>query len=281
LLARYVPQHLRAFLFSVKQTSVPVGGALAGFVLPIIATSVDWRVAAASGAVLCIGLAAFAEGRRRDLDDDRDPSASIGVGSATGAIRLVARTPALRRLAVASAAFAGLQFTFTSFFVSYVADRAGFSLVAAGSALSVAMTTSIGARLLWGWIADRWGGPIVIALLGMAMAVFFGAIYLVGPTWPYGAVVALGVAVGATALSWNGVYLSEVAREAPPGRVTDATAGCMFITFIGGLAEPALFSALVALTGGYLEGFVAIAMLALACGFLFLARGKPRRQHHP
>jgi hypothetical protein len=95
------------------------------------------------------------------------------------------------------------------------------------------------------------------------------------PDWPLAAIVGVAMVFGASAIGWNGVYLSEVARRAPAGQVGTATGGTQFFTFLGALSGPPLFAASVSVTGGYGGGFAAFAVLPLAAGVLLLARPRP------
>jgi hypothetical protein len=74
----------------------------------------------------------------------------------------------------------------------------------------------------------------------------------------------VGVAMGATAIGWNGALLAETARLAPEGQAGPATAALGFVFAMTMLVAPPLFSALVGLTGGYAAGFVLCGTTALA-----------------
>ena len=71
------------------------------------------------------------------------------------------------------------------------------------------------------------------------MAVAAGAMAISSPDWPRAAMIVLCAAFGGTAIGWNGVYLAEVAREAPAGKTVEATGGALFFTFFGVLITPA------------------------------------------
>ena len=49
------------------------------------------------------------------------------------------------------------------------------------------------------------------------------------------------MAFGATAVGWNGVFLAEIASLAPRERISDATGGSAFFTFLGVVVTPPLF----------------------------------------
>ena len=75
---------------------------------------------------------------------------------------------------------------------------------------------------------------------------------------------------GATAIGWNGVYLAEVARQAPRGRAGEATGGTLFFTFSGVLVGPPIFAFLVEGGVSYSVAFLLVAVPALVCGLILL-----------
>jgi hypothetical protein len=101
---------------------------------------------------------------------------------------------------------------------------------------------------------------------GAVAAVFTGG-------WPPLAVLGVSVVYGATAVGWNGVFLAEVARLAPEGRVAIITGGTQFFTFAGVLIGPPAFGAIASATGSYGAGFALIAAFPLAAGIGLLATG--------
>jgi len=74
-------------------------------------------------------------------------------------------------------------------------------------------------------------------------------------------VLALSAAYGATAVGWNGVYISEVARVVPPEQAAAATGGSLAMTYSGVVALPLLFWAIVAGSGSYPAAFGFTAVL--------------------
>ena len=79
---------------------------------------------------------------------------------------------------------------------------------------------------------------------------------------------------GASAVGWNGVYLAEVARQAPPGQASMATGGTLFITFLGVVLGPAAFGALSGAFDSYRVGYAALSVPALVCGALLWRLGR-------
>jgi amino acid permease len=100
------------------------------------------------------------------------------------------------------------------------------------------------------------------------------------PEWPRVAMIVLCAAFGGTAIGWNGVYLAEVAREAPAGKTVEATGGALFFTFFGVLITPPLFAAIVEGGGSYGLAFAVVAAPTLLCGLWLLARAAPRARRN-
>jgi hypothetical protein len=104
------------------------------------------------------------------------------------------------------------------------------------------------------------------------------ALALLTPEWSRVAVLAVCALYGATAVGWNGVFLAEVARLAPEGRVAVLTGGTQFFTFGGVLLGPPLFGAIASATGSYGVGFVAAAVLPLLAVAGMIARARSGRR---
>jgi MFS family permease len=258
------PARRRSLIFGIKQTGVPAGAALIGVVAPIAAVGLGWR-----GAVLAVagfGLAvALALGPlRRGLDADADPRRPVSWRGALASLGLFRHDAALRAITLAAAAFGVGQFCFSSFFVVFQVEALGADLVAAGANLALAQVAGMVGRIGWGVLADRLAPAPVLRLLGVAIALVSAALALAGPGWPGAAVTAAGIAMGATAIGWNGVLLAEAARLAPPGQAGAATAMLGVVFALAMLVAPSLFSLLVQATGGYAAGFGLCAAAGLA-----------------
>jgi MFS family permease len=263
LLIRQTPPERRALVFSIKQTGVPVGGALAGILVPALVVALGWKGAALATAALTFAVAVAVQPVRRALDGDADPKARGERGVLT-AIRLVLAEPTLRRLALASLAFSAMQLCFSAFVVTFLTERVGLTLVTAGAVMAAAQVAAIGGRILWGWVADRFMATRqLLGVLGLVMAASAAALSLVTPGWPVAAIAAVTVVLGASGLGWNGIYLAEVATLAPPGKAGMVTGGALSLTFLGIVIGPALFSAVVGASGSYRLAFLAASCCAV------------------
>lgn len=274
VLARTTPPERRGLVFSLKQTGVPLGGFLAGALVPVLVVTMGWQVAAVVVASAAVVLALASQPIRASLDVDRKARAPLRAGALLGPLRVVWADRALRLLSLASFAFAAVQLSLTAFLVAFLVQEVGLSLVTAGLILSVAQTGGVAGRVLWGMLADAWVGvrPMLVALaFVMAACAALMAALGAGAPWPVAGIVALVLVYGATAIGWNGVFLAEVAHLAPPGQAGAATGGALFITYAGVVAGPALFGVLAGLPGGYALAFGVMAAGSALGGLLVLA----------
>ena len=271
ILARHTPAHLSSLVFSIKQTGVPIGGMLAGALVPLFVIAFGWRGAALAVAGMCALCIAAVQPTRRHFDTALRPDPVTVRGSVVGPLRLVLAHRALRRLCFASFFFAAIQQCFSVFLVTYLVNGLGMPFLKAGLTLSIAQASGVLARIVWGALADVTGRPqAVLGWLGVAMTGGGVAVALFTDGWAYGWIIAACVLLGATAVGWNGLFLSEVARIAPGDQASRATGGALFITFFGVVAGPPVFGATAAATGSYGDGFIVFAVLAGLSGLSVL-----------
>jgi sugar phosphate permease len=272
ILARLTRPERRAFIFSLKQTGVQIGGVAAGIVFPAALATVGWQSGLGTLAVLLFVYAVALEPMRRRLA--RRDAPQRPARNAEPAVAYVLRSPALRTLSIASFAFHAMQVCLNTFLVTFLVTQHGLSLAHAGLLLSIAQFGGFAGRLGFGLVvgprlpvlrvlvAIGFGMTACAALLGIAA----GALHLT-------ALGALCFLFGLTAAGWNGVFLAEIAREAAPGEIARVTGGVMVTAYAGLILGPIAFAAAAAtLTLG--AGYVALALATLA-GSTALARARP------
>ena len=273
ILARITKAKDRPLVFSIKQSGAPLGGFLAGLLIPWIAVTVGWREALIFAAALGIITVFMVQPLRANADDDRQPGSAISIHGVWQQLHLLAGNRVLRRLTLASFIYAGIQNCLLAYMVIYLVDHVGLDLIRAGFAYACMHLIGVGARIAWGWIADRFiPAAIVLAGLGIASAIFVLIIAQFTPQTPFWVIVTISAAAGATAASWNGVFLAEVIRAAPPNQGAAATGGVIFFTYFGLVVGPTVFAAVISISGGYTEAFYVIAGAIFAAALMILPR---------
>lgn len=259
LLSRLVSDWNRNIVFSIKQTSVPIGAAASGLLLPAVALRLDWVAAVLTLLGVALITAALCAPVRRQLDDLM--AGTEPVDGKTQPFRVLCSSPPVRRMAALAGCFAAVQFGLSAVFVTLLVERHGLGLAEAGGALTVAMALAVAARLGLGSLADLFSARIVLGGIGVVMALATLSLILTGDPW---ASTVAATLLMTAAFSWNGVFLAETARIAPTGAVGPATAAAMSTVFLGGAAAPAVFAALVAATGNFTPAlfFFLLAMIA-------------------
>ncbi|WP_442593610.1 MFS transporter [Parapusillimonas sp. JC17] len=276
LLARTTPAHRMSFVFSIKQTGVPLGGALAGIIVPGLADMVGWQWAFLAVALASLLCALAIQPLCSSLDTDRDRTQPLSFGNGlAGPLRLVFSQRSLAILAAVSFMFSISQTSLTTYLVTYLHEDLGMGLVIAGFTLAVAQAAGVGGRLLWGYLSDRLLGPVrmlaVLALLIALCAIITP--FLAKVDSPLLVIVVLSL-FGSSAIGWNGVYLAEVARQAPAGQASIATGGALAMTFLGVVVGPPIFGIVAQSVGSYGLAYATLLLPAGICLFLLWSNRK-------
>jgi len=277
ILARTTAPHQMSLVFSIKQTGVPVGSMLAGAVVPSLMLAIGWQFSLITIAGVCVVSAALSQQLRQAMDDQRQKHISFAVSTLLAPIRMVLNHRPLLIMAACSFMFSMVQMSLTTYLVTYLHDDLAYGMVAAGLLLSITQMGGISGRIVWGFVADRFTTPQnMLALLAALMAICSAATALVLPESPPWMVWLILVLFGASAIGWNGVYLAEVAKQAPDGKASMATGGTLTFTFMGVVVGPPLFGLLASLFGNYRSGFLALTFTsALCCWVLWRLKPQP------
>jgi MFS family permease len=167
LLGRVSPPRLAPLVFSIKQTAVPAGVLICGFLGPAMAGALGWRGAMLAMAVACVACAAMLQPLRARFDDDRVPSRRFRLSDFRTTIASVLQARDLRRLSFACFAFNGVQSVFTAYFVTYLVAL-DYELGAAGFLFSLVVAVAVPCRILWGWLGSFHLEPRVV-MAGLAL----------------------------------------------------------------------------------------------------------------
>jgi predicted MFS family arabinose efflux permease len=262
LLFRFSPPQNRNFIFSLKQTGVPLAWTIAGLATPGITLAFGWRWAIAAVLIAALGGAIALQRVRARWDDDRRPDAAMRVNPLAG-LGEIWRYPVLRWLSIASLCLSFVQLCVVTFLVTTLVQEADYTLVAAGVMLSLVNAAGVGGRVLWGWLADRTGDSLGLLLkIAMVSTACCLAAAFLGPSWPVVTVALFCIVMGAAAVAWNGLFMAEVARWSPAGRVSVATSAAMTWNFAGILIGPALFATVFKVVGSYTVTYGVLAIVA-------------------
>jgi MFS family permease len=167
VLAQRVPREWFGTVFSLKQTGVPIGFALAGLIFPFLLELLGWRGASLIAAAAAVLAALMVELLRSSLDAVVTAGKpSVGIWRS---VRFVFGHRELRVLGLSAIVYVVAQHTFTFYLVTYLYEHCGLSIARAGLLLSVSQIVGTAVRLLSGGIGDRVPRMQLLGWTGIAM----------------------------------------------------------------------------------------------------------------
>ena len=280
LLQRIAPKRHRTLIFSIKQAGVPLGGMIAGLVLPPL-VAIDWRLSIAVAVVLTLVVAAVMQVMREDLDRDRDRAQRLSAATIFAAENLLAPIVALRLsprippIVFASFCLAAAQGSTFAFMVTFLVTDVGLDLTRAGLMFSIVQATGILGRVLLGGLADRLGSATTtLTATAITSMLTTAAFALITPGWSFGALATLSAICGITVSSWNGLMLAEIAAVVPLARVAQATAGTTLLILLGYIVGPLGFSFVLEATQSYAAAFLSLSALTAIGAVVLLASSR-------
>lgn len=241
----------RGLAISIKQSGIPLGGAVAGLLIPAVAVRYGWRLSLVVPIASCVLLALlFATLRRSASPADDDEH------SADDAVRL--RLP---RAYVFGFLMGGVQVTIFTFLAVYLVDDRSMTPQQAGAWLALLLGGGLVGRIAWGWSSDRLHldrGRVLQATALLSAA----ALALLPWAWD-AALPGVLVVIGLCAVGWNGVYIASVTEAAAPGAVGLVTGRSMRLVNLGAVLVPPSFGALVSIRHDWVLPWILCAGLSL------------------
>ena len=258
-------------ILSIRQIGVPLGGTLAGLLVPSMVLAFGWQSTLLVQVIPALVLLVLLQVPRARWDGDRAPSVRLRLRGALVPLGLLRTDRAVRNLTFATFLYAGIQLCFIAFMVVHLTSGGVADLVRAGQALAVFQVSGVVSRPIWGVIADRWtGARVLLVLHGAIMAGACVAAGQFSPDWSFAAVLLVCVVAGTTASGYTGIAYGEFARIGGERRI-EATALGSAAMFLGVMVLPSLFGIAIAAGGGYPLAYMGAAVLAVAGALALVA----------
>lgn len=270
LLMRTTPAHRMSFIFSIKQTGVPLGGIVAGMAIPGLQVQAGWQAAFLIAALVSIVCAAAVTPLCRVLDTDRDPRTRLSFGGGLAKpIGMILSSRALTILAAVSFLFSMMQLSLTTYLATYLHEDLALDLITAGFIVAVAQAAGVLGRLAWGYLADGFlGARRMLAALALLGGLCGLATLFMTTSTPLPLLLLVLSLFGSSVVGWNGVFLAEIARQAGPGQAGLATGGALAFTYLGVVLGPPVFGWIATVSGSYGVAYASLLVPALICFWL-------------
>ena len=261
ILSQRVPREYFGAVFSLKQTGVPIGFALAGIIFPQLLGWVGWRGASLIAAVAAVLTALVVELLRPSLDT-RVSAGKDGPGI-WHSIRFVMAHPQLRVLGCSAFVYVVAQHTFTFYLVTYLYEHCHLTIVQAGGLLSASQFVGTVVRLVSGGMGDRVPRMKLLGWTGIAMTMGCLATGFLPSDAPFWLIAVVVMGYGSVVISWNGTSQAEFAHLSPPGQAAAVAAVQTALAFMGSVFGPPVF-ALLSATIDYRAAFIFVAACVLS-----------------
>jgi len=247
----------RGLVMSLKQSGVPLGGMVAGAVVPTVGLAYGWEAAFGLALALCLTVAGFVL-----LRGGYRPRPMVTSGPLVrGGRRLRLPQGYLYGLLIA-----GVQVSIFAFTAVYLVEARELSNARAGLGVSVLLVGGVIGRLGWGWLSDVHSHRRVQVLQAVAA---LGAASVVALLYcPEALLPVILLTVGMTSVGWNGVYIATVAESADPAMIGAASGMALTLINLGAIVIPLLTGVIVSVSGGWAAGLIWLAALSLIAALI-------------
>jgi sugar phosphate permease len=228
----------RGLALGVRQTAIPVGGAVAALGLPAVNSAAGLKASFVFLGAVCIGCALFAGIAVRER---ARPEVALDAAD----MEWTLRDRRLWLLSAGSDLYLVAQVALLSFFVLFLHDEHGLSDAAAAAGLAVMQVGAIVTRISAGRISDALGARIrPLRWIGLASCagVLLTAVLTKAPV---AVVLPVMVVAGAVSMAWNGLSVTAAAELAGLARSGAAIGFQQTTLSVTGLFVPIAFAFVV------------------------------------
>ncbi len=277
----WVPQSSRALAMSIKQTGPPVAGTLAAITLPVLALATTWRLACVflfgSMIILTIVVQLFYKEKITSKPNEKRSASLAG-------LKQIVKDRNLMILTIWAFCFVGLQLIVLSYLILFLVEELQYSEITAGRYLGMVLFVSVLARIFWGGASDfMFGGrrKLTLTIIGFITFISLITTSLLRPETPTPVVVMVTFLLGASCMSWPGIFTAYVAEISGPEKSGTAIGVTNGIVRIGIIIMPPMFGHFVDTANSYQSAWLGTAAIAIISTLLmfFLAK-EPRQESH-
>jgi MFS family permease len=273
----WFPVEKRGMAMGVRQTGIPVGGALAAASLPAIAAFRGWRTAVVASGVTCfIAVAACW------FLYSSPAGAAGGSSPVTRKQRNRLRDILTRDVALLGLAGALLplgQFALLTYLALYLKETQSIPVTTTATLLVGAQIAGAAGRILWGIWSDRWFRQHRKPALVWASAFSTGGSLVLGwlpqgvPLWLIGLVVLF---YAFNTIGWHGSWIAMLAEIAGPDKQGRTLGMAMTLMYPGIIILPPLFGLFVDYTHSWQWAWTMLAAV-LAAGTAIILPVRERK----
>lgn len=266
VVAAWFPPHQRGLAMGIRQTGLPLGGALAAAILPAVADKWDWQVALLVAAVVAaLSGVLFGVAYRPPAQPVAASVPGFGIE-----LRGLLQMRPVRTAMQSGVAMVSVQFVIISYLMLYLRDVHDIPLTRGAWMLFGSQAAGVTGRVVLAALSDRVSNrmfPVVVAAAGAASGAAVFAAMTAGPSFT--TLLLFTIVVGFFAFGWYGPWVVYVAEAAPPHAIGMTLALAMTANQLGIVLAPPVFGLLLDVSGGYVvpwlvvSGFLALVTIGV------------------
>jgi MFS family permease len=255
VVAAWFPPHQRGLAMGIRQTGLPLGGAMAAAILPPIADRHDWQAALlVAASIAALSGVVFGIAYRPPV---HQAFASVpGFRTELGGLL---RMKPVRMAMQSGFAMVSIQFVIISYLMLYLRDVHDIPLTRGAWMLFGAQGAGVAGRIVLAAWSDRISHrmlPVVLAAGAASLGAAGFAVITAGPS--FAILLSISIAVGFFAFGWYGPWVVFVAEAAPSHAVGMTLALAMTGNQLGIVLAPPVFGLLLDVSGGYVVPWLVV-----------------------
>jgi len=268
----WFPPQRRAVALSIKQSSLPLCGALSGLLFPPLSLLLGWRESWMASGLTTLAAAILTGLVYRDPPSNYTQAAA-DAALPLSAIRLLRHGPILR-LIFTGFLLTSIHISWHSYIAVYLTDHLHMTAVLAGTFLALMQAIAILGRPVLGILSDIFFGGrrrvvlVIVGIVSFLLGLWLAFLPSSTPLWVVAVILGL---FGFTGVSWHGVHLTwmtEIAGPTAAGTAAGLWTGCchLGVIFIG-----PVFGAIVDYTGTYTEAWLFTCLLSVLVTIILIS----------
>lgn len=266
---KWFPTQQRGLAMGIRQTGIPIGGALASSLLPFL-----FYKYGLPQAILAQGVAAITGGVLFLLcyRDDHTLTERQETISFLTKLKSVQGNHSLYPIFLIGITMMALQMIVVAHFISFLTSETNVGLHKAGTLLSVILIGGMVGRVVLAWLSDNlFKGNRVIPLqmtVGLTVLLLLTINFMISQL-SFGILIVLCFVIGFFAVGWYSLFIVLVSEKADPQHIGLTVSFSLTLNQFSIVLAPALFGILVDYFGTYTIPFCMVAF-CIALGGIWL-----------
>ncbi|MCM3303745.1 MFS transporter [Priestia megaterium] len=268
---KWFPSHHRGLAMGVRQTGIPIGGAVASAALPLLFHQYGWHGAVLVQAAAAIGggLLFFVFYREQSSSSEKKETFTL-----RQKIKRISQDKTLYPLFFVGVSMISLQIIIVAHFMSYLTKAIKMDFASAGILLSITLLGGMAGRIVLAWVSDYvYNGnrrtPLqatVWMTAGLTIVISY-----IGFTLPFWLLTAFCFSLGFFAIGWFSLFIVLIAEKADNRFIGLTVSIALTLNQFAIVLAPIWFGLLVDWLRSYALAFSTVACF-IACGGIWLKK---------